>query len=75
MRPSLSISLVSAGLVAIGAVVIGCLRARPRTAAGPDLGPRSSFPSLGVLNRTGGSDGFGASEEESLLDRLRQRGF
>ena len=75
MRSRLSISLVSAGLVAIGAVVVGLLRARPRTAAGPDLGSGSSLPSLGILDRAGGSNGSASSEEESLLDRLRQRGF
>ena len=75
MRSRLSISLVSAGLVAVGAVVVGILRACPRTAAGPQLGSSGSLPRLGILDRTGGSSDTSSSEEESLLDRLRQRGL
>ena len=74
MRSTYSIPLVGAAVLTAGAVAVGIFRSRCRPAP-VSLAPGSEGMSSGALDRIREAAPSLPTDHESLLDRLRQRGF
>lgn len=73
MKPSLSVSVVSAALLTTGAVILGVIRRRTRQPSLASGGPSAPLPPPHTPSSEGRPAPF--DDGDTLIDRLRQRGF